>query len=182
MCSDLYCTTVFPNICITFVSSLFSMRTKNLLHWRDVFSTLPIIPSLLPVPRPCQMIILTWFSTWSFLPKLWRYLSAYLKTKPLHNVPTQASFYHSVFFPGSTFSVELVFLFVCLLSDPTQSSPHASWLLFCPHHSGEATQEDPFWFPDPMTSQFCSLTGYIVAFLFSWKTYASHSIKFPLLT
>lgn len=115
MCSDLYCMTVFPNICITFVSSLFSMRSKNLLHWRDGFSTLPIISSLLPVPRPGQIIILTWFSTWSFLPKLWRYLSAYPETKSLHNVPT-SSFVLSFCFLSRIHIFYRISFFVCLLA------------------------------------------------------------------
>lgn len=159
------------------------MRSKNMLYWRDDL-LLPIIPSLLPVPHPCQMIILTWYSTWSFLPKLWRYLSAYPKIKFLHTVPTSSFVlsFHFLFRIHIFYMISFFCLFACLLT-PTQLSPHASWLLFCSHHSGESTQEDPFWFPDPMTSsQFSSLTGYLVAFLFSWKTYASHSIKFPLLT
>lgn len=99
------------------------MRSKNMLYWRDDL-LLPIIPSLLPVPHPCQMIILTWYSTWSFLPKLWRYLSAYPKIKFLHTVPT-SSFVLSFHF---LFRIHIFYMisFFCLFA--------ACWHQLSYHH------------------------------------------------
>ena len=93
------------------------MRSKNMLHWRDDL-LLPIIPSFLPVPHPCQVIILTWYPTWSFLPKLWRYLSAYPKIKSLHTVPTSSFVLSFCFlFRIHIFCMISFFcLFVCLLT------------------------------------------------------------------
>lgn len=95
------------------LSSFFSTRSKNILHCRDDSSILPIITYFLPVPWPCQIVILSWYSTWSLLPKLQRYLSAYPKIKSLHAVPASSLVlsFCSLF---STFSIQLtsfIFLF-----------------------------------------------------------------------
>ena len=102
-------------------------------------------------PDFAPVIILSWYSTWSFLLNLER--SAHPKIKCFHTVPASSPVLSFCFLLSS---LPIGAASILLLSDPF---PPSVWLLFCPHHSGEATQQDSFRFSDPMTSfHFPSLT------------------------